>query len=90
MARPRQPDACPVLDLTIGPLDLNLLGLHVRVDCEGDQIHVLAEGIPGALIGDLLCALSTPEVQAAVAQQIQSASQAPSASRSQSAQASSS
>jgi hypothetical protein len=75
MARPRQPpETCPVLNLVLGPIDLNLLGLHVRVDCEDEQIRVLAEGIPGALLGDILCALSTPEVTTALAQQIQTAS----------------
>jgi hypothetical protein len=87
MARPRQPpETCPVLDLVLGPIDLNLLGLHLRVDCQDDQIHVLVEGIPGALLGDILCALSTPEVQAALAQQIQTSPQVGSATRSEPAQ----
>jgi hypothetical protein len=77
------PGACPVLNLVLGPIDLNLLGLHVRVDCQDDQIRVLAEGIPGALLGDILCALSTPEVQAALAQQIQQTPSRVSATRSE-------
>jgi hypothetical protein len=80
------PETCPVLDLVIGPIDLNLLGLHVRVDCQDDSIHVLAEGIPGALLGDILCALSTPQVQAALAQQIEKSSQGSVRARSQATQ----
>jgi hypothetical protein len=76
MARPRQPpEAGPVLDLVLGPIDLNLLGLHLRADCQDDPIPVRAEGIPGALLGDTLHELSTPEVQAALAQQIETRSQ---------------
>jgi hypothetical protein len=76
MARPRQPsEAGPVLDLTLGPIDLNLLGLHLRADCQEDPIPVVAEGIPGAPLGDTLRALSTPDDEAALAQQIQTTSQ---------------
>jgi hypothetical protein len=71
MARKRQPpEPGPVLKSVIGPIELNVLGLDVRVDCQGDPIPVLAEGIPGALLGDVLSALSTPEDQAAMVQQI--------------------
>ena len=45
---------CTVLDLTLGPLDLNLLGLRVELS----QIDLLITAIPGALLGDLLCAVS--------------------------------
>jgi hypothetical protein len=76
MARPRQPsEAGLVLDLVLGPIDLNLLGLHVRADCQDDPVPVLAEGLPGALLGDTLHARSTREVQAALTQQIETRSQ---------------
>jgi len=47
---------CPILDLTLGPLDLNLLGLLVHLD----QVHltIMADpegGILGQLLHDLLC-----------------------------------
>ena len=46
---------CEVLDLVLGPLDLNLLGLVVHLD----QVHLIinAESGPGNLLGNLLCAL---------------------------------
>lgn len=49
------PGACQVLSLTLGPLDLNLLGLRVRLN----RVDLLIEAIPGGgLLGDLLCGLS--------------------------------
>jgi hypothetical protein len=47
---------CPILDLTLGPLDLNLLGLLVHLD----QVHLTImadpdQGILGQLLHDLLC-----------------------------------
>lgn len=49
------PGACPVLNLTLGPIDLNLLGLRVATN----QVRALIEAIPGGgLLGDLLCAVS--------------------------------
>jgi hypothetical protein len=50
------PGACPVLNLVLGPIDLNLLGLRVATN----QIRVLIEAIPGAgnLLGNLLCAVT--------------------------------
>jgi hypothetical protein len=49
------PGACQVLNLTLGPLDLNLLGLRVRLS----EVNLLIEAIPGGgLLGDLLCGLS--------------------------------
>jgi hypothetical protein len=47
---------CPILDLTLGPLDLNLLGLIVHLD----QVHLTIvadpdQGILGRLLHDLLC-----------------------------------
>jgi hypothetical protein len=50
------PNACQVLNLTLQPLDLNLLGLRVRTS----RIDVLIEAIPGPgnLLGNLLCAIT--------------------------------
>ncbi|HEX5936661.1 MAG TPA: hypothetical protein VFZ75_03060 [Actinomycetota bacterium] len=49
------PDVCTVLELTLGPLDLNLLGLRVQLD----EVHLLITAIPGGgLLGDLLCSLA--------------------------------
>jgi hypothetical protein len=45
--------ACNVLNLTLGPLNLNLLGLVVTLN----QIHLTITAVPGAgnLLGNLLC-----------------------------------
>ena len=50
------PGACPVLNLNLGPINLNLLGLRVATN----QINLLVEAIPGAgnLLGNLLCAVT--------------------------------
>ena len=58
-AAPQQvptPDACSILTLTLGPLDLNLLGLRVALN----QVNMLIEAIPdpGNLLGNLLCAVA--------------------------------
>jgi hypothetical protein len=46
---------CTILELQLGPLDLNLLGLHVHLD----QVNLLIEAHPGqGLLGDLLCAIA--------------------------------
>ena len=46
---------CPVLDLTLGPLDLNLLGLMVHLD----QVHLtITADSNGGLLGSLLCSLA--------------------------------
>jgi hypothetical protein len=47
---------CDILELTLGPLDLNLLGLVVHLD----QVHleITAEQGPGNLLGNLLCAVA--------------------------------
>jgi hypothetical protein len=46
---------CPILDLTLGPLDLNLLGLLVHLD----ETHlVITADSNGGLLGSLLCGLS--------------------------------
>jgi hypothetical protein len=50
------PGACPILDLVLQPIDLNLLGLHVATS----RIEALIEAVPGAgaLLGNLLCAIT--------------------------------
>ena len=47
---------CEVLDLVLGPLDLNLLGLNVHLD----RVHLNITAVPGAgdLLGNLLCAVA--------------------------------
>jgi hypothetical protein len=50
------PAACQVLDLVLGPLNLNLLGLVVTLN----QVHLNITAGPGAgnLLGNLLCAVA--------------------------------
>jgi hypothetical protein len=43
--------ACNVLNLVLGPLNLNLLGLVVTLN----QVHLNITAVPGSLLGDLLC-----------------------------------
>jgi hypothetical protein len=47
---------CGILNLTLGPLNLNLLGLVVQLN----QVHLTITAIPGAgnLLGNLLCAVA--------------------------------
>jgi hypothetical protein len=46
---------CPVLDLTLGPLDLNLLGAMVHLD----KVHlVITADSKGGVLGSLLCSLA--------------------------------
>jgi hypothetical protein len=46
---------CPILDLTLGPLDLNLLGLIVHLD----QVHLtITADSEGGLLGRLFCSLA--------------------------------
>jgi hypothetical protein len=48
--------ACPILHLTLGPLDLDLLGLQVHLD----RVVLNIDAQPGAgnLLGNLLCAVA--------------------------------
>jgi hypothetical protein len=48
--------SCQILDLTIGPINLDLLGLVVQTN----QIHlqITAQQGPGNLLGNLLCAVA--------------------------------
>jgi hypothetical protein len=49
------PVGCQVLNLVLGPLNLNLLGLVVTLN----QVHLNITAVPGAgnLLGNLLCAV---------------------------------
>jgi hypothetical protein len=61
---------CQVLDLVLGPLDLDLLGLQVHLDTV--HLNISAESGPGNLVGNLLCAIAglldgvSPNLQALV------------------------
>ena len=48
--------SCQILDLVLGPLDLNLLGLVVHLD----TVHLNITAVPGAgnLLGNLLCGVA--------------------------------
>ena len=48
--------ACDVLHLTLGPLDLDLLGLKVHLDRV--VLDITAQPGPGNLLGNLLCAVA--------------------------------
>ena len=51
--------ACSVLNLTLGPLDLNLLGLRVQLNQVNLRITAIPSPLPGSgLLGDLLCSLT--------------------------------
>jgi hypothetical protein len=48
------PSGCTILNLVLGPLDLELLGLQVHLD----RVVLNITAVPGAgLLGDLLCAV---------------------------------
>lgn len=49
----QQGGTCTLLDLTIQPIDLFLLGLHLHTD----TIHLVLTAERGTLLGDLLCGL---------------------------------
>jgi len=48
--------SCQILDLVLGPLDLNLLGLQVHLDTV--HLNITAQSGPGELVGNLLCAIA--------------------------------
>ena len=48
--------SCDVLNLVLGPLDLNLLGLKVHLDKV--VLNIVAASGAGALLGNLLCAVA--------------------------------
>ncbi len=47
---------CPILNLTIGPINLNLLGLVVKTNTI--HLSITAVEAPGNLLGNLLCAVA--------------------------------
>jgi hypothetical protein len=47
---------CQVLNLTLGPLDLNLLGLMVHLNQV--VLNITAQSGPGNLVGNLVCAIA--------------------------------
>jgi hypothetical protein len=51
-----QQASCEILDLVLGPLDLDLLGLVVHLDRV--HLNITAEPGPGNLLGNLLCAIA--------------------------------
>jgi hypothetical protein len=53
---PPIPNACQILNLVIGPINLDLLGLVVRTN----RINVRIDAVPGPgnLLGNLLCAIT--------------------------------
>jgi hypothetical protein len=53
---PPIPGACQILNLVLGPITLNLLGLVVRTN----QINLRIDAVPGAgnLLGNLLCSIT--------------------------------
>jgi hypothetical protein len=48
--------SCQILDLTIGPIDLNLLGLVVQTNTI--HLNITAQQGPGNLLGNLLCGVA--------------------------------
>jgi len=57
-AAARQPSValiCDVLNLDLGPLDLDLLGLVIHLDRV--VLDILADAVPGNLVGNLLCTI---------------------------------
>jgi hypothetical protein len=48
--------SCEILDLVLGPLDLDLLGLQVHLDTV--HLNITAQQGPGNLLGNLLCAVA--------------------------------
>jgi hypothetical protein len=63
--------SCDILNLQLGPLDLNLLGLRVELDQV--NLDITAEQAPGNLLGNLLCAVAhlldgPPALNAIIAQ----------------------
>jgi hypothetical protein len=52
-AATNQAGSCTLLDLTIQPIDLDLLGLHLHTD----TIHLVLTAQRGTLLGNLLCGL---------------------------------
>ena len=56
MATDAATHTCQILDLVLGPLHLDLLGLVI--DLSKITLHITAESGPGKLLGNLLCAIA--------------------------------
>jgi hypothetical protein len=48
--------SCQILDLVLGPLDLDVLGLVIHLDQV--ELNITAQSGPGNLLGNLLCAIA--------------------------------
>jgi hypothetical protein len=56
---PDLPNSCQVLNLTLQPISLNLLGLSVRTSLINVRIDAIPSMFPGGgLLGDLLCSVT--------------------------------
>jgi hypothetical protein len=72
---PPTPGACSLLNLVLGPIDINLLGVRVRTN----QINLRIEAVPstvpgGGLLGDLVCGVTNllnPAANTALGQLVQ-------------------
>jgi len=49
-----QADSCPVLDIALGPINVNLLGFEVALSA----VTLNLDGVMGTPLGDLVCAVS--------------------------------
>jgi hypothetical protein len=49
--------SCSILSLTLGPLDLNVLGLDVNIP-NPVVVNIVAQQGPGNLLGNLLCSVA--------------------------------
>jgi hypothetical protein len=57
------PGECSILNLTLGPLNLTLLGLNVVLDnCTSGAVTVTISAHHGALLGNLLCGLTNQDL----------------------------
>ena len=49
--------SCPILSLTLGPLNLNVLGLVIDIP-NPINLNIVAQSGPGNLLGNLLCSVA--------------------------------
>lgn len=59
----QQGGTCTILDLTIPPIDLFLLGIRIQTS----EIRIVITAQRGTLLGDLLCGLFFPRANPLVA-----------------------
>jgi hypothetical protein len=59
-ATPGEPGECPILHLSLGPVNLDVLGLHVDLDdcAEGPVVVDIVADPAGGLLGSLLCGIA--------------------------------